>query len=164
MRTEYQIGKGAKAMITKEIRSASSLFPPNWETEATAGAQEHGMTFTSWKKYSHFCWVYPWQLYHRSESNDTCACMTSYFNKLLGTELRIYKHTCIFFFFFHLFFYHTCWPSYFTAFGRKEIASYGIWKKLISGKIHLARHWMTWLEVGFFLFGFTWALWGQQYY
>lgn len=78
MRIEYQIGNGAKTMITKELmikknlgikwaspaygkyqelKPASSLLPPNRETEATAGAQEHGVSFTSWKKYSHFCWV-----------------------------------------------------------------------------------------------------------
>lgn len=49
-----------------------------------------------WKNYSYFCWVYLWQLYHTSEINDTCACMTSYFNKLLGTGLRTCKNRFFF--------------------------------------------------------------------
>lgn len=48
-------------------------------------------------------------------------------------------------FFFHLLFYYTCWPRYFTAFGR-ENNSYEIgkiWKKPLPAEIHLAQHLMA---------------------
>lgn len=48
-------------------------------------------------------------------------------------------------FFFHLPFYYTCWPRYFTTFGR-ENNSYEIgkiWKKPLPAEIHLAQHLMV---------------------
>lgn len=78
--------------------------------DTSAGAQEFEICFTlCWilvleaklmgeELISCFCWVYLWQIYHTSEINYTCACMTSYFNKLLGTGLGSCKNSWFFFF------------------------------------------------------------------
>lgn len=115
-----------------DIMTAPNLLSSlSWETgDASAGAQEYVICSTLcwilvleaklmgeeqiWKNYSYFCWVYLWQLYHTSEINDTCACMTSYFNKLLGMGLGSCKNRFFFFLFAFLLYlltqiFHNLW-------------------------------------------------------
>lgn len=160
---EIRIAKteGAKraSPVTADAMTASNLpSSPSWETgDTAAGAREY--EYISFRAEFLF-WRPSW--WEKSTSEKITVISAEYISGKFITHLKsiIHMHAWHLIsincwkwgsgvakidFFFHLPFYYTCWPRYFTTFG-KENNSYEIgkiWKKPLPAEIHLAQHLMA---------------------